>query len=422
MSVRTLTLTLALLLACGASTGTAAFSAARKRKKARAPSGSPSPKALRPVVAPSAPHPGMVAAGRPTVAPSALRLHPDVAAAVAAGRPVVALESTIITHGMPYPDNLRTAREVEQVIRDAGALPATVAVLDGVCLVGLTPAELERLAQLGPEQVAKCSRRDLAAVMARRGHGATTVSATMLLAHRAGIAIFVTGGVGGVHRGGEVSMDVSADLVELGRTPVCVVSAGVKSILDIPRTLEVTTPQAAPESRQKEGNPITPRPSTKTHRLPQTKRAGCRATDNRTNLGYILWSSGHPVPGVSALGSACVALVLCHETRNESPSTRNARCSRRRASLWRHSARTSFPHFSRAARAAQRRCGWRTRRRRRRWCTRAPRWGWAQESCSACPSQPRRRQRRARCRYLKRGKSKDQTAGARAIDVDSVAE
>jgi pseudouridine-5'-phosphate glycosidase/sugar/nucleoside kinase (ribokinase family) len=140
---------------------------------------------------------------------------------------------------MPYPDNLRTAQEVEQVIRDAGALPATVAVLDGVCLVGLTPAELERLAQLGPGRVAKCSRRDLAAVMARRGHGATTVSATMLLAHRARIPVFVTGGVGGVHRGGESSMDVSADLTELGRTPVCVVSAGVKSILDIPRTLEV---------------------------------------------------------------------------------------------------------------------------------------------------------------------------------------
>lgn len=194
---------------------------------------------LHPPVSRAGPLDSATSDGIQSAAGDMVRLHPEVAAAIAAGRPVVALESTIITHGMPYPDNLRTAREVEQVIRDAGALPATVAVLDGVCLVGLTPAELERLAQLGPGRVAKCSRRDLAAVIARRGHGATTVSATMLLAHRAQIDVFVTGGVGGVHRGGEASLDVSADLTELGRTPVCVVSAGIKSILDIPRTLEV---------------------------------------------------------------------------------------------------------------------------------------------------------------------------------------
>ena len=168
-----------------------------------------------------------------------LVVHAEVQAAIDAGEPVVALESTIITHGMPYPDNLHTARAVEEAVREAGAVPATVALLDGVCHVGLATEELTRLAQLGRERVAKCSRRDLAAVMARRGHGATTVSATMLLAHLAGVPVFVTGGIGGVHRGGEASMDVSADLTELSRTPVCVVCAGVKSILDIPRTLEV---------------------------------------------------------------------------------------------------------------------------------------------------------------------------------------
>lgn len=177
------------------------------------------------------------------VTPPPLRVTREVAAALAAGEPVVALESTIISHGMPYPQNLETARAVESVVRSAGAVPATVAVLNGVCCIGLDDDELEMFAKAGPKRVAKASRRDLAAVVARRGHGATTVSSTMLLSRLAGIDVFVTGGIGGVHRGAEDSMDVSADLTELGRTPVCVVCAGVKSILDIRRTLEVLETQ-----------------------------------------------------------------------------------------------------------------------------------------------------------------------------------
>ena len=171
--------------------------------------------------------------------PLTVRVHPDVAAALDAGRAVVALESTIISHGMPYPANVQTAREVEEVVRNSGAVPATIAILDGVCCIGLSDDELNRFAVLGAAgKVAKVSRRDLAACVSRSGHGGTTVSATMLLADMAGVRVFVTGGIGGVHRGGELSLDISADLCELGRTPVCVVCAGAKSILDIPRTLE----------------------------------------------------------------------------------------------------------------------------------------------------------------------------------------
>ncbi|QGX98419.1 pseudouridine-5'-phosphate glycosidase [Roseovarius faecimaris] len=162
---------------------------------------------------------------------------PDVADALQAGRPVVALESTIITHGMPYPDNLTTARQVEADIRQAGATPATIAVLDGVLSVGLTDAQLDTLARA--KDVAKLSRADLAACMARGGTGSTTVAATMIGAHLAGIAVFATGGIGGVHQGAELSFDVSADLQELAQTPVTVVSAGAKAILDLPKTLEV---------------------------------------------------------------------------------------------------------------------------------------------------------------------------------------
>lgn len=168
---------------------------------------------------------------------SGVVLSDEVAAALDTERPVVALESTIISHGMPFPQNLETAQQVEAVVRAHGAVPATIAILGGVPHVGLTPAQLERLARAGPA-VRKASRRDLPAVMALGLDGATTVSATMLLAARAGIAVFVTGGIGGVHRGGEATMDVSADLTELGRTAVAVVCAGAKSVLDIPRTLE----------------------------------------------------------------------------------------------------------------------------------------------------------------------------------------
>ncbi|WP_406832149.1 pseudouridine-5'-phosphate glycosidase [Pedococcus sp. KACC 23699] len=165
-----------------------------------------------------------------------LRLSSEVAEALAEGRPVVALESTIISHGMPYPRNVAMAVEVEQIIRDGGATPATIAVLDGVPRIGLDADELETLAT--HPDVAKVSLRDLPYVIARRAHGATTVAATMRLAALAGIRVFVTGGLGGVHRGAEHSFDISADLTELGQTDVAVVSAGVKSILDIGLTLE----------------------------------------------------------------------------------------------------------------------------------------------------------------------------------------
>ena len=166
-----------------------------------------------------------------------LELSDEVRDALAADGPVVALESTIISHGMPYPDNVAMAREVEDIIRDGGATPATIAVLDGVPRIGLSGDQLEVLGS-HPE-VTKVSVRDLPYVVARGAHGATTVASTMRLAALAGIRVFVTGGLGGVHQGAESSMDVSADLTELGRTDVAVVCAGVKSILDIGRTLEV---------------------------------------------------------------------------------------------------------------------------------------------------------------------------------------
>ncbi|KAM9816166.1 uncharacterized protein zgc:136858 [Syngnathus typhle] len=167
---------------------------------------------------------------------SVFRLHPSVSQALAEKRPVVALESTIITHGMPYPHNLSTAREVEAIVRDQDATPATVGVIEGKVHVGLSMEELDFLAHCAGS--VKVSRRDLPYVVSQGLTGGTTVSATMIAAQRAGIPVFVTGGIGGVHRDGENSLDISADLTELGRTPIAVVSAGVKSILDIGRTLE----------------------------------------------------------------------------------------------------------------------------------------------------------------------------------------
>jgi len=166
-----------------------------------------------------------------------LAFAPEVAAARAAGAPVVALESTIITHGMPYPQNLETARLVEAEVRAAGAVPATIAVMGRRIRIGLTEAELDALAQ-SPGAM-KLSRADLAVCLARGATGATTVAATMIAAHLAGIAVFATGGIGGVHRGAEASFDISADLRELAQTPVTVVAAGAKAILDLPKTLEV---------------------------------------------------------------------------------------------------------------------------------------------------------------------------------------
>jgi len=166
-----------------------------------------------------------------------LRVSPEAADALAGGRPVVAFESTIISHGMPYPRNVQTALDAEAIAREAGVVPATIAVLDGRIAVGLDRAEIERL---GTEQgLLKISRRDLSAALALGKSGATTVSATMLAARMAGIDLFATGGIGGVHRGATESFDISADLSELACTPVCVVSAGAKAILDLPKTLEV---------------------------------------------------------------------------------------------------------------------------------------------------------------------------------------
>ncbi|MEY1555550.1 pseudouridine-5'-phosphate glycosidase [Yoonia sp. R2331] len=161
----------------------------------------------------------------------------EVAAARAAGTPIVALESTIITHGMPYPQNVETAKLVEAEVRAHGATPATIAVLDGQLHIGLEPAQLDALATA--QDVAKLSRADMAACIAQGGTGATTVAATMIAADLAGISVFATGGIGGVHRGAEHSFDISADLQELAQTPVTVVAAGAKAILDLPKTFEV---------------------------------------------------------------------------------------------------------------------------------------------------------------------------------------
>jgi pseudouridine-5'-phosphate glycosidase len=175
---------------------------------------------------------------------SFLLFSPEVASARAAGKPVVALESTIISHGMPYPQNVQTAREVEGLIRDAGAVPATIAIIDGKICVGLSEEQLELLGS-SPDAM-KVSRRDLAYVLSQMRLGATTVAATMICAQLAGIEVFVTGGIGGVHRGAETSFDISADLQELAHTSVAVVCAGVKSILDIGLTLEYLETHGVP--------------------------------------------------------------------------------------------------------------------------------------------------------------------------------
>lgn len=168
----------------------------------------------------------------------------EVAAAKTRGAPIVALESTIITHGMPYPGNLHMAESVENIIRQEGAVPATIAVINGTLHIGLEKTELEALAQV--KSAMKVSRADLAFAIAERRTGATTVAATMIAAARAGIKVFATGGIGGVHRGAELSFDISADLEELARTPVIVVCAGAKAILDIPKTLEVLETRGVP--------------------------------------------------------------------------------------------------------------------------------------------------------------------------------
>ena len=174
-----------------------------------------------------------------------LDIKPEVAEALAAGKPVVALESTIISHGMPYPQNVETALQVEQIIRDNGAVPATIAIIGGRLKAGLTADEIEYFGKKG-QAITKASRRDLAVLCARGMDGATTVTTTMIIAHMAGIKVFATGGIGGVHRGAETTMDISADLEELGQTPVMVVCAGAKSILDLGLTLEYLETKGVP--------------------------------------------------------------------------------------------------------------------------------------------------------------------------------
>ncbi len=173
-----------------------------------------------------------------------LDLTPEVAEALATGRPVVALESTIITHGMPFPGNLETARAVEAAVREGGAVPATIAVIGGRICIGLSDERLDWLARQSGAR--KLSRADLAACLVTGETGATTVAATMICAHLAGIAVFATGGIGGVHKGAETSFDISADLEELAQTPVTVVAAGAKAILDLPKTLEVLETRGVP--------------------------------------------------------------------------------------------------------------------------------------------------------------------------------
>ena len=174
-----------------------------------------------------------------------LDISPEVQQALADGKPVVALESTIISHGMPYPKNVETAMLVEKTIRENGAVPATIAIIGGRLKAGLSPEEIEYLGKSG-RKVAKVLRRDLAAIVARGADGATTVTTTMIIAHMAGIKVFATGGIGGVHRGAETTMDISADLEELAGTPVMVVCAGAKSILDLGLTLEYLETKGVP--------------------------------------------------------------------------------------------------------------------------------------------------------------------------------
>ena len=174
-----------------------------------------------------------------------LEISPEAAAALDGGKPVVALESTIISHGMPFPKNVETALAVEQAVRDNGAVPATIAVIGGKLKAGLSEDEITHLGQKGLD-VAKASRRDLPVLMAKGEDGATTVASTMIIAHLAGISVFCTGGIGGVHRGAETTMDVSADLEEMANTPVLVVCAGPKSILDIGLTLEYLETKGVP--------------------------------------------------------------------------------------------------------------------------------------------------------------------------------
>jgi pseudouridine-5'-phosphate glycosidase len=234
-----------------------------------------------------------------------LSIDPEVAEALAAGAAVVALESTIITHGMPYPQNLEMAQNVEARVRQNGAVPATVAIMDGVFRVGLKGADIERLARAGGT-AAKASRRDVAALVADKGIAGTTVATTMQIAALAGVRLFATGGIGGVHRGAESSFDISADLEELGRTPVAVVCAGAKSILDIPKTLEVLETKGVPVLgyRSEDFPAFWARSSG--YRLDRSYddvAAIAAVIDTQFSLGMGGVLVANPIPGAAAIGA-----------------------------------------------------------------------------------------------------------------------
>ena len=241
-----------------------------------------------------------------------LAVSPEVADALAGGRAVVALESTIITHGMPHPQNLEMATRVEAIVRERGAVPATIAIMGGRLRVGLEPADLALLARTGPA-AAKASRRDVAALLNSGATAGTTVATTMQAAHLAGIRLFATGGIGGVHRGAELSFDVSADLEELARTPVAVVCAGAKAILDIPKTLEMLETKGVPVIGY--GTADFPAFWTRSSGLRVDTRvdtpgeiADLLATQFSLGMGGVL--IGNPIPEASAMDEHVIATMI----------------------------------------------------------------------------------------------------------------
>ncbi len=249
-----------------------------------------------------------------------LVIREDVAAALQAGQPVVALESTVIAHGLPRPQNLETARAMEAAVREEGAIPATIAILDGCLVAGLSSDQLAAFS--ATDGITKVSRADLAAVLAARGTGATTVAATMLIAARAGIRVFATGGIGGVHRGAELSFDISADLPEIARTPVAVVCAGAKAILDLPRTLEVLETLGVPVAGY--GTNKFPAFYVEDSGLPLQSRVD--APSEAARLMQLHWKLGltsgivfcNPPPSASALGKQEVDAWIAHALQSAS--------------------------------------------------------------------------------------------------------
>ncbi|XP_054014330.1 uncharacterized protein LOC128895617 [Hylaeus anthracinus] len=242
----------------------------------------------------------------------------DIVAAKKNGLPIVALESTIITHGMPYPDNLKTAIKVENAVRTKGAVPATIAIVNGQIHIGLNQDQLETLAVTDSTKTIKCSRRDISSIVSQKLNGGTTVSATMLLANLSGIPIMATGGIGGVHRGAELTFDISADLIELGRTPVAVVCSGVKSILDIEKTLEYLETQGVPVIKIGDTNHFPAFYCTETfqkinvqHKVSNSKEAADilktqRKLGLRTGLLFAV-----PIPKAYALDPKEMELAIC---------------------------------------------------------------------------------------------------------------